>query len=148
MTNFRSPSFDAKTGLFIVEATPSYGIYFSKPADGLFGWAGADYGVWGKGVLEAIDFQTGEIRWSHELGSGDSAAGVLTTDSGLTFTGDSLGNVLALRTADGATLWHAGEGEGMRSSPISYTLDGRQIVLTSAGGVLFSWALPERARNE
>jgi alcohol dehydrogenase (cytochrome c) len=143
MTNYRSPSFDAKTGLFIVDAHPSYGIYFAKPADGVFGWAGADYDVWGKGVLDAIDYQTGTIRWTHELGPGGSGAGVLTTDSGLTFTGDSTGNVLALRTADGKTLWHAGEGEGMQSSPISYSLDGRQYIVTSAGGVLFAWALPE-----
>jgi alcohol dehydrogenase (cytochrome c) len=143
MTNYRSPSFDAKTGLFIVDAHPSYGIYFAKPADGEFGWAGADYGVWGKGVLDAIDYQTGKIRWSHELGPNGSGAGVLTTDSGLIFTGDSAGNVMALRTSDGTTLWHAGEGAGMQSSPISFELDGRQYVVTSAGGVMFAWALPE-----
>jgi alcohol dehydrogenase (cytochrome c) len=143
MTNYRSPSFDQKTGLFIVDAHPSYGIYFFKPEDGAFGWAGADYGVWGKGVLEAIDYQTGQIRWSHELGPNGSGAGVLTTDSGLTFSGDAQGNVIAFRTSDGKTLWHAGEGAGMQSSPISYELDGRQYIITSAGGVMFAWALPE-----
>ncbi len=143
LTNYRSPSFDPKTGLFIVNAHPSYGIYFAKPADGTFGWAGADYGVWGKAVLEAIDYQTGKIRWTHELGPGGSGAGVLTTDSGVMFTGDAHGNVLALRTADGKTLWHAGAGSGMESSPITYELDGRQYVLTGNGGVLFAWALPE-----
>ncbi len=96
--------------MFIVDAHPSYGIYFAKPADGLYGWAGADYDVWGKGVIEAIDYQTGKIRWSHELGPGGSGAGVLTTDSGLTFTGDALGNFLALDSSDGKTLWHAGSG--------------------------------------
>lgn len=145
MTNYRAPSFDPKTGLFIVNAHPSYGIYFAKPDDGAYGWAGADYGVWGKGVLEAIDYQTGKIRWSHELGPGGSGAGVLTTDSGLTFTGDHIGNVLALRTSDGKTLWHAGAGQGMLSSPITYELDNRQYVVTSAGGVVFVWALPETA---
>jgi alcohol dehydrogenase (cytochrome c) len=143
LTNYRSPSFDLKTGLFIVDAHPSYGIYFAKPADGSFGWAGADYDVWGKAVLEAIDYQTGEIRWSHELGPNGAGAGVLTTDSGLLFTGDAVGNVLALRTSDGKTLWHAGAGASMQSSPITYELDGRQFVVTSAGGVLFSWALAE-----
>jgi alcohol dehydrogenase (cytochrome c) len=143
LTNYRSPSFDPQTGLFIVNAHPSYGIYFAKPADGTFGWAGADYGVWSKGVLDAIDYQTGKIRWTHELGPGGSGAGVLTTDSGLTFSGDAFGNLLALRTSDGTTLWHAGQGGHMESSPITYELDGRQYVLTSSGGVLFAWALPQ-----
>ena len=143
LTNYRAPSFDPKTGLFIVDAHPSYSIYFAKPADGTYGWAGADYGLWGKGVIEAIDYQTGKIRWSHDVGEGGSGAGVMTTDSGLTFTGDGYGNVLALATSNGKTLWHAGTGAGMQSSPISYELDGRQYVMTSSGGVLFAWALPE-----
>ena len=143
LTNFRSPSFDTKNGLFIVDAHPSWSIYFAKPADGAYGWAGADYDVWGKGVIEAIDYQTGKIRWSHELGPEGSGAGVLTTDSGLTFTGDAMGNFLALDSSNGKTLWHAGSGSHILSSPITYELDGRQFVLTSSGGVMFAFALPE-----
>ena len=143
LTNYRSPSFDPKTGLFIVDAHPSWSIYFAKPADGQYGWAGADYGLWGKGVIEAIDYQTGKIRWSHEVGPNGSGAGVLTTDSGLTFTGDAHGNLLALATSDGKTLWHAGLGEAMQTSPITYMLDGRQYVVMGSGSVLFSWALPQ-----
>ena len=81
MTNYRSPSFDPKTGLFIVSAHPSYSIYFAKPADGTYGWAGADYGLWGKGVIEAIDYQTGKIRWTHESGTRNSRCG--SPDHGL-----------------------------------------------------------------
>jgi alcohol dehydrogenase (cytochrome c) len=142
MTNYRSPSFDPKTGLFIVDAHPSYSIYFAKPADGTYGWAGADYGLWGKGVIEAIDYKTGRIRWSHEVGRGGSGAGVLTTDSGVTFTGDAYGNFLALQTSDGKTLWHAGSGGPIETSPITFELDGRQYVVAGSGGVLFAWALP------
>jgi alcohol dehydrogenase (cytochrome c) len=143
LTNYRAPSFDPRTGLFIVDAHPSWSVYFAKPADGAYGWAGADYGVWGEGVIDAIDYQTGKIRWSHDLGEHGSGAGVMTTESGLTFTGDAEGNVLALDTATGKTLWHAGMGSPMESSPISYELDGRQYVMTSSGGVVFAWALPE-----
>jgi len=143
MTNFRSPSFDVKTGLFLVSAHPSYSVYFTKPADGTYGWAGADYDLWSKGVIEAIDYQTGKIRWTHELGTGTPTAGILTTASGLLFTGDLKENVLVLETSTGKTLWHAGLGARISTSPISYELGGRQYVLLSAGTVLFAWALPQ-----
>ncbi len=142
MANYRSPSFDPKTGLFIVSAHPSYALYFAKPADGTYGWAGADYDLWGKGVIEAIDYQTGKIRWTHELGRGSPGAGVMTTVTGLTFTGDVHGNFLALDTSTGKTLWHAGSGGSIGTSPISYLLDGRQYLVNSSGGVVFAWALP------
>jgi alcohol dehydrogenase (cytochrome c) len=67
---------------------------------------------------------------------------VLATASGLTFTGDSAMNALALRSSDGATLWHAGTGR-VGNSPITYELDGRQYVLFGAGSVLYAWALPQ-----
>lgn len=92
-------------------------------------------------MLEAIDYKTGKIRWSHDLG-GRAGSGVLTTASGLTFSGDASGNFLALDTATGKTLWHAGSGGQITSTPITYELDGHQVVLTSGGGVLFAWTLP------
>jgi alcohol dehydrogenase (cytochrome c) len=143
-TNYRSPSFDAKTGLLIVSSRDAYGIYFSKPEHGTVGWAGADYGVFGKAVLRAIDYQTGKIRWNHDLGGEGAAAGVLTTDSGLIFTGDSVRSVMALRTSDGATLWHSAIGF-VGNAPITYELDGRQYVIVASGGALFAWALPEKS---
>ena len=108
-TNYRSPSFDPATGLFIVSARDAYGIYFFKPEHGTYGWAGADYGVHSVGALSAIDYRTGKVRWNHDIGGG-SGAGVLTTDTGVTFSGDGSTNVLALRTSDGATLWHSSIG--------------------------------------
>jgi alcohol dehydrogenase (cytochrome c) len=141
--NYRSPSFDPKTGLFVIPAREAYSIYFSKPADGDYGWAGADYGVWAKGVVKAIDYQTGKVRWTHDIGN-SASAGALTTGSGVTFTGDSHGNALALETANGKTLWHANTGSTISSSPISYELDGKQYVLIGSGGVMFAWALPDQ----
>ncbi|PYQ75763.1 MAG: acido-empty-quinoprotein group A [Acidobacteria bacterium] len=141
-TNYRSPSFDPKTGVLVVSAHDAYGIYFFRSDHGAYGWAGADYGVFGKSILRAIDYQTGKIRWSHDLGEGASAAGVLTTESGLTFTGDTAGNVIALRTSDGATLWHSGIGR-VGNSPITYELDGRQYMLVAGGASLYAFALPE-----
>ena len=140
-TNYRSPSFDADTGLFVVSAADNYGIYFFKPEHGDYGWAGADYGVHGIGLLKAIDYQTGEIRWTHDLSGGGAGAGVLTTASGVLFTGDAAGNAIALRTKDGSTLWHSGIGN-VGTAPVTYMLDGRQYVVIGGGGGLFAFALP------
>jgi alcohol dehydrogenase (cytochrome c) len=141
-TNYRSPSFDSKTGSLIVSAQDAYGIYFFKPEHGAYGWAGADYNLYGRSALRAIDYQTGKIRWSHDLGDGASGAGVLTTESGLTFSGDTAGNALALRTSDGTTLWHAGIGK-VGNGPITYELDGRQYILIGGGSALYAWVLPQ-----
>jgi alcohol dehydrogenase (cytochrome c) len=142
-TNYRSPSFDPKTGLLIVSAVDGYGIYFYKPDHGGYGWAGADYNVWSRGVLRAIDYQTGRVRWNHELGDRASGAGVLTTDAGLVFTGDASGNVLALRTSDGRTLWHSSIGS-VGNSPITYELDGHQYVIVAGGSALYAFGLPDK----
>jgi len=141
-TNYRSPSFDPATGLFVVSAADAYGIYFYKTEHGQYGWAGADYTVHSRGELRALDYGTGEVRWRHDLYGGAGAAGVLTTAAGLTFTGDSASSALALRTSDGQTLWHAGLGR-VGNTPITYELDGRQYVLIGGGSALYAFALPE-----
>jgi len=141
-TNYRSPSFDQTTGLLVVSAADAYGVYFFKPEHGGYGWAGADYTVHSRGELRALEYATGEVRWRHDLFGGAGSAGVLTTASGLTFTGDAVHNAIALRTADGTTLWHAGIGR-VGNSPITYELDGRQYVLLGGGSALYAWALPE-----
>ena len=140
-TNFRPPSFDAKTGLFIVSAQDGYGIYFFKAEDGGYGWAGADYNVAGRSFLRAIDYRTGRIVWDHPIGDGAGTAGVLTTDSGLTFSGDNRVNVMALRTTNGATLWHANIGK-VQNAPITYELSGKQYLIVGGGSALYAFALP------
>ena len=72
---------------------------------------------------------------------GGSGAGILTTATGLLFTGDGPGNALALRTRDGATLWHSAIGH-VGNSPITFELDGRQYVVFGGNGGLFAFVLP------
>jgi alcohol dehydrogenase (cytochrome c) len=139
-TNYRSPSFDPKTGLLIVSAQDGYGIYFFKPEHGTYGWAGADYGVAGRAFLRAIDYKTGRIVWNHPIGDGAGTAGVLTTESGVTFSGDVSGNVIAFRTSDGATLWHKEIGK-VQNAPIAYELDGKEYVVVGAGTSLYAYSL-------
>jgi alcohol dehydrogenase (cytochrome c) len=142
-TNYRSPSFDPATGLLIVSAADAYGLYFYKPEHGAYGWAGASPGVYSRGHLRAIDYRTGDILWSHELHGGAGTAGVLTTATGVTFSGDSASSAMALRTSDGATLWSSRIGR-VGNSPISFALDGRQIVVMGGGSALYAFALPRK----
>jgi alcohol dehydrogenase (cytochrome c) len=140
-TNFWPPSFDPKMGLLIVNAKDGYGIYFYKPEHGAYGWAGADYGLAGKGFLRAIDYKTGKIAWEHPYPRGSSSAGVLTTDTDLTITGDASGNLLALRSSDGKVVWHENIGR-MGGAPVTVELDGKQYLLVTGGNSLFAYALP------
>jgi alcohol dehydrogenase (cytochrome c) len=139
-TNFWPPSFDPKTGLLIVNAKDGYGIYFFKPEDGAYGWAGADYGLAGKGYLRALDYRTGKVAWERPYATGSSSAGVLTTDSGLTITGDSSGNLMALRTGDGTVVWHERIGR-MGGAPVTFELDGKQYLLVSGDSTLFAYVV-------
>ena len=145
LTNYRSPSFDPKTGLFIVSAHPSWSIYFAKPADGTYGWAGADYDVWSKGVIQAIDYQTGKIRWSHDVGR-RCFRGRAHYRLGTDFHRRHHRQRPRSRYQQRQDPWHAGTSVRMETSPITYELDKRQYVLTGNGGVWFAWALPESAQ--
>jgi alcohol dehydrogenase (cytochrome c) len=142
-TNWLSPSFDPQTGLFYVSARRSFSIFYLTATGKPEGWAGRDAGLWANSTLRAIDYRTGKIVWNHELGDGDSGAGILTTAGHLMFTADVDGNILALDPATGQTLWHLNVGDSTQNSPMTYELDGRQYVLMAVHDELFAFALPE-----
>jgi alcohol dehydrogenase (cytochrome c) len=129
--------------LFYVVARRVYSIFYYTATGKPEGWAGRDHNLGEESTLRAINYRTGEIRWNHELGPGESTAGILTTAGNLLFTGDAQGNLLALDAATGKTLWHVNAGGSMVSSPMTYALDGRQYVVEGVQGVLYAWTLPE-----
>ena len=85
--------------------------------------------------------------FNHPIGDGAGTAGVLTTATGVTFSGDVAGNVLALRTSDGTTLWHQAI-ERIGNAPISYELNGRQYLVVGGGNSLYAFALPAEKLNK
>jgi len=95
------------------------------------------------GALRAIDPATGARKWEFRYLT-PSTAGLLTTASGLIFSGDAEGNLLALDSRTGKLLWRYQMGAAMHgTSPTTYMLDGRQHVLVPAGTTLTAWALPQ-----
>lgn len=154
-TNFWPPSYDPRTRLFFVNAREVCATFYSwkpdyKPGERFTGGAAqrvTDRGSEVYGALRALDPTTGERKWEYKYMT-PSTAGLLTTASGLIFSGDAEGNVLALDSRSGKLLWRYQMGATLHgTSPITYMLDGRQHVLVPAGTTLTSWALPDIPRT-
>jgi alcohol dehydrogenase (cytochrome c) len=149
-TNFMSPSYDPTAGLFFVTARETCATYFGfdqkfKPGE-QFEAGGTQRPRDQKnfGALRAIDPVTATMKWEFRYPS-VSAAGVLTTASGLVFAGDGDGNVMAFDSRTGKNLWHYNLGYPMRSTAgTTYMLDGRQYLLVPSGSALTAFALPQR----
>ena len=84
------------------------------------------------GSFKAIDVRSGEIKWDVATRS-PMVAGVLATAGGLVFTGDAEGFFTAYDAQSGDVLWSFQCGSGHHSSPITYTLDGRQYLVVAVG---------------
>ena len=142
-TSWQPPSYNPETKLLYVSTRQGdYGMFYrTSLAATPRGWAGVGRSV-GKasGALEAIDYQTGKVRWSSDAAG---AGGVLSTAGGLVFASGSTNNLVALDAATGKALWHARAGT-MANSAMTYLLDGRQYIVTPVEGALYAWTLPDR----
>jgi alcohol dehydrogenase (cytochrome c) len=108
------------------------------------GWGGRDRILWANSTIRALDYKTGKVIWNHEIGEGESIAGILTTSGHLLFTADTSHNLLALDPATGKTLWHLNMGGPLLASPMTYQLDGRQYLMIPIYDTLYAFALPEK----
>lgn len=140
--NWPPPSFSPQTGLFYVNATRGFSEYYifddtAKPE----GWGGNDRGGSSSSMLQAIDYKTGQIRWSHKWDGPSVRSGVLSTAGNLVFTGDASSNFVALNAKSGQPLWHANLGAPASNGAMSYELDGTQYVVVGAGDCVFGFAM-------
>ncbi len=117
--------------------------------------------------LDAHDPLTGKKKWSHESKYA-LLASILSTGGDLVFTGDPEGIFFALDANTGKKLWSFSTGAGHRGSPITYSVNGKQYIVTPSGGggpvydglsevypeakdfvagaTLFAFALPDAAK--
>jgi alcohol dehydrogenase (cytochrome c) len=150
-TNFWPPTFDPSTRTFFVNAREACMTFYAwkpdyRPGERFTGGAGQRYTSTTMpvyGALRAIDPTTGERKWEFKY-LRPSTAGLLSTASGLIFSGDNDGNFLALDSRSGTLLWRYQMGANLHgTSAITYMVDGRQHVLVPAGTTLTAWALPQ-----
>ena len=158
-TNWYSPSFSPRTGLFYISAWDNYSTIFTRQempfvAGRRFMGGRARSGTpplsrgplntWteeaGHGAVLAIDPRTGERKWAFQMHD-VTDAGILTTATDLLFSGGREGYFYALDARNGALLWKASVGGQVGAAPVTYQVDGRQFVAIAAGHSLFAYAL-------
>ena len=168
-TNWYSPSYSPKTGLFYIPAWEDYASMFRKQkaeyVEGqVFGGGGFDPHVpvpgapgmpgllrgpinnWteaaGHGAVLALDMKTGEQKWKFHM-TDVTVAGILTTGGDVLFTGTRDGYVVVLDARTGTLLWKVNLGAPVVSAPITYQVNGRQYVSVVAGMSLATFGLRE-----
>jgi alcohol dehydrogenase (cytochrome c) len=98
-------------------------------------------------AIQALDPKTGELRWEHRfppsggvLDRGVEFGGLLATAGGLVF-GSSRSTFVALDAGSGKELWHFDIGTPIYAAPMTYSVNGRQMVAIAAGRVVMAFAL-------
>jgi alcohol dehydrogenase (cytochrome c) len=154
-TNWYSPSYSPRTGLFYVPAwenTSTTYIKGDKPPEfrpgagftGMFprpGLATEDV----HSSIQAIDPKTGTKRWTYRINTPSIEAGVLTTASDMLFSGARDGSFFALDARTGTLLWQTNLGPSVASGPMTYAVNGKQYVSIVAGNSMFTFGLREPA---
>lgn len=146
-TNWQNAAFDLKSGLIFVPSTEGASVFTKSlnPKRGELGFypgsTGLDTGEDEK-IIRALDVATGVKKWELLLPKPFSPgySGLLATGGGLVF-GASGGFVFAIDSATGSEVWRAFLGGDTYAPPISFTVDGRQVILMSAGRALFMFGL-------
>ncbi|MYF71030.1 MAG: PQQ-dependent dehydrogenase, methanol/ethanol family [Proteobacteria bacterium] len=164
-TNWYSPSYSPRTGLFYLSAWENYGSVFwpeeqeyqegvrflgGVPVSPIPGGPnvpslrGSRINNWteavGTGAVIAIDPATGEHRWKYEM-TDVTTSGILTTATDVLFTGGREGYFHALDAVTGDLLWRTNLGGDIANGPISYAVGGAQYVAVAAGNGLFVFGL-------
>ena len=93
--------------------------------------------------LRALDMETGKIVWEiQQVGPPEANySGVLSTEGGLVFYGETGGGFAAVDAKTGKTLWHFEANQPWKASPMTYMMNGRQYVAIASGGNILSFAI-------
>ena len=147
-TNWQNPAFDQRRGLIFVPATLGSAIFTKQPpklirreSSGRLtgsGWITTEPSA---RSVRALDAATGRQKWEYSSSpSGREYSGLLSTRGGLVF--GAVGGVLFALDADtGREVWRVSLGGDTLSAPISFAVDGRQVIAVAAGRALFVFGL-------
>lgn len=98
----------------------------------------------GQRFLRALNIETGDIVWEvPQPGPTPQKiwTGVLVTAGGLIFYGQPNGGFAAVDQRNGRTLWQLPTNVGMKASPITFIMGGKQYVAVAAGPNILCFGL-------
>ena len=148
-TNWQPAAFRPDRGLFFVHATEGASVFTKsrnvrRGDQRVFIGSGGGFGSELRppvAFVRALDVITGAKRWEYRSPPiQGGCSGLLVTAGGLVF-GASGGTLFSLNDDTGEELWRISLGGETLSAPISFTLDGRQVIAVSAGRALFVFGL-------
>jgi alcohol dehydrogenase (cytochrome c) len=152
-TNWQNPAFDQKRGLIFIPATESSSVFTKSPPDAIVDrgrnriYVGSGWSQTANAIREvvALDAATGQRRWRYNAPYGTESSdvnysGLLSTKGGLVF-GASGGVLFALDADTGHEVWRISLGGTTKSAPISFMVNGRQVIAVAAGRALFVFGL-------
>ncbi len=145
-TTWQNPAFDQRRQSVFVPATEAAAVFVKSlrpvsPKNRLPGpWygSGVSHSEPLTLVVRALDVATGTRKWEHFAPKLETGyySGLLATGGGLVI-GTEGGTAFALDSATGRELWRLDLGGSSCAAPISFLLDGRQVILLSVGRALF-----------
>ena len=140
-TNWHGTAFSPVTRLYYVQATEQCIV---RPSPG----------SWKTGrprvepvtrYLRALDIETGNIVWEiPQAGVAEGTkrdAGVLATAAGIVFYGDASGYFVAVDERDGKTLWRVPLNATIKTSPMTFAIDGQQFIALAVGSNIIAFGL-------
>ena len=143
-SNWSPVAFHPELGLAYISGRVESTRYFvfpaRRPKPGRFSLGGLPLPQLSRtqGTFTAIDVHTGTTRWQKETAR-PLIGGAMVTAGGLVFYGEGrkLGGAFVVRdAASGARRFRFRTQGGVNAAPITYLVDGRQLVTVAAGGHL------------
>jgi alcohol dehydrogenase (cytochrome c) len=151
-TNWLPPSYDPATQTFLVHSTEAESIYTKSPEGevergqgGIYVGSGSSAAEPPVNLVKAMDAATGAVKWQYVAPKQQTDldwtySGVLSTGGGVVFS-SAAGILFALDLKAGEELWRAGLGGRTQATPISFSLNGSQVVAVAAGRTFFVFGL-------
>ena len=148
-TNWQNPSFDQSRGSMFVPATEGSSVFTKLPPNSVTGgqkgfFIGSGWSQTATAINEvlALDAASGRRKWEYSapIARHGNYSGLLSTGGGLVF-GASGGVGFALDADSGREVWRVSLGGNTKAAPISFAVDGRQVIAVAAGRALFMFGL-------